>query len=395
MSAVVKTNKYVVIYAGALALFLLIPIFLMPGTDSSVREWWERRKLTEAPELSEFMVHPKAAFSQFDEFISDNLGGSFEIIQARRKFYYNVLGVTGDKYIVRDSSGAVFLTSTFMAEDRNTPFSWWRRLCEKFQMPDYQAAYVKRLKNSAGVLGRLGAKVVFTSVPTKAVLIPDRLPISTPEDLVENCRLISGDDNHIRTMQASNPGLNLFYPIQDFKERMNDPYFFPDVAYHWSGESSWVFVEAFAKQYGLRLPEVWPTGPCINQNVKWDIGRLMVISTETAGCDRSEEVLELVTDERFDYPLNAGAAKKSVRVAKLTNPHAENDLTAVMFSNSFGPIVRSKFAAQFRTTYHLNGNRINPENMQLLLGESEILDADYAVVIVADFHYPRFLARFE
>ncbi len=41
---------------------------------------------------------------------------------------------------------------------------------------------------------------------------------------------INSDNNHVLDIQAANPSLTLFYPYQEFKDRIHDPYFYPSIA---------------------------------------------------------------------------------------------------------------------------------------------------------------------
>jgi len=118
----------------------------------------------------------------------------------------------------------------------------------------------------------------------------------------------------------------------------------------------------------------------------------MGVSRVVDGCNRDVRELRLNRYEKYAYPLNEGAKFDSVNVFALTNPYAANDKNAVMISNSFGPLVREQFASLFKTTYHMNLNTLNKRDLKLLLHESDIMDTDYVVIIVADFHYPEFLS---
>jgi len=111
------------------------------------------------------------------------------------------------------------------------------------------------------------------------------------------------------------------------------------------------------------------------------------------GCDRDRRELRLNVFNSYNYPLNEGASINSVPLFALTNPYASNDKKAVLVSNSFGPLVREQFASLFTTTYHLNLNPLSEKQVELLLHESDILDVDYIVIVIADFHYPTFIER--
>ncbi len=391
----VKANKLVLLYIVVLSAVLLLPALTMPFIDHQAREKWENRKLTTRPDLTQVIKAPKETFTQVDDFVNDHLGGGFQVIKARRKFYFESFGATNDIYIVGNNKGAYFLTAPFQQRDRNLPFSWWNNICVNAQNPNYQKSYLERFGKSEGFLSRYGAEVVYGMVPSKAVLLQDQLPKSTPEKTLEACKDFSATNNVAKSLTETNPDLNIFYPYSAFKERVSDPLFYPNTAYHWQGESTWVFTEELAKKYNLEVSSKWDKGPCEVSDVKWDIGGLIGVGKETTGCDRDLEGLGIEIDEKFMYPLKDGASKKAVRVVKMTNPYVSNDKSAIVFSNSFGPAVRQQIASHFKTTYHLRGGIINSPNMKALLNESDILDVDFIIVTVADFHYPGFLGWVE
>ncbi len=352
------------------------------------------------PEINKLFGKPTEFFSEFDEFLNDHIGGSFEAIKFRRKTAFRVFNSTGDLYIVGDNTGAMFLTAPFRQKTRSNPFQWWENICVKLQKEGYQKNYLNRVLESKKVVSSRGAKVIYTSIPSTPVLIPDQFPASTPSRYREACQRVTPENNHIRAMQTMNPDIEFFYPLQVFKEKAKDPYFYPNNAYHWKGESAWVFIEEFAKKYDLELPDTWPGGPCEYKMVEWDIGQLIGVGDETRGCDRNREQLGVEIDPHYMYPLNKTSEIKypnhpGVKVVKMTNPNSENDKVAIIFSNSFGPEVREQYAALFHTTYHLRLGVINTPNMKLLLRETDILDVDIAIFAIADFHYPNFLIAFE
>ena len=389
-----------IIYAVILSVLLLLPTLTIRYVDHEARGVWENRKLTEFPDKSRLMSEPKAVFSQFDDYLNDHIGGSFQAIKFRRKFYFDVFNSTGDTYIVGKNDGALFLTAPFRQKDRTSHFQWWNNLCFKLQRGGFQKNYLKRVNASKENIGRYGAQVIYTSIPSTPVLIPDEFPMSAPKRLKDSCAKVTPQNNHIVKMSAMAPDVEFFYPLGVFQEKAKDPYFYPNSAYHWQGESTWVFIEEFAKEFDFALPKSWPAGPCEYRNVKWDIGKLVGVGTEVMGCDRDLSELEIQVNERFDYPLNdeyvaANPRKKTIRVVKMENPHAPNDKTAIIFTNSFGPAVRQQYASLFKTTYHVRPGIINTRDIRILLKESDILDVDVITIAIADFHYPNFLGPLE
>ena len=380
-----------IIYAVVLSLLLLIPTLMIRYVDHDARKDWENRNLSERPTITELRENPKQGFKDFDDYLNDHIGGSFQAIRFRRKFYFDVLGATGDNYIVGNNNGAYFLTAPFQQADRKTPFAWWQSICITAENSKYQQAYIKRFNNSLALLSKYDAKVVYGMVPTKSVLMPDDLPRSTPKHIVEACKKISSENNFGRALSEQAPNLDIFYPYSAFKDRISDPLFYPNTAYHWQGESSWVFAEELAKTYGLDVSPKWQDAPCQNAMVDWDIGKLVGVGNKILGCDRDRSQLGIITDQSYAYPLHEGADKTEIVVAKLTNPHATNEKTAIVFSNSFGPVVRELIASNFKTTYHLRATFISAPDMQRLFNQSDMLKADYIFVTVADFHYPAFL----
>lgn len=383
-----KANKWAILYAVILSAALLLPAITIPLVDHKARQKWEKRSLTELPVLTQFLKSPKPTFGQLDDYVNDHIGGGFQVIKGRRKFYFDKFGATNDIYMVGNGQGDYFLTSPFQQKDRKQPFSWWGNACVRAQNPNYLKAYIKNFEESEAHLSKFGAKIVYGMVPSKAVLLQDRLPKSTPKKIRIACQNISAENNWAVNYAKLNPDINFFYPYTAFKDRVSDPLFYPNAAYHWQGESTWVFTEELAAQYNLDVPSVWDKGPCEKTSVKWDIGGLIGVGQETPGCDRNLKSLEIQVDEKFMYPLSKQAKKSAVRVVKMTNPHAVNEKTAIVFSNSFGPAVRQQVASHFKTTYHLRAGIINGPDMKALLNESNILDVDFIVVTVADFHYP-------
>jgi hypothetical protein len=302
-----------------------------------------------------------------------------------------MFGATNDIYIQGNDKGDYFLTSPFQQKDRDRPFSWWDNICVNAQNTNYQNAYADLFKESHEFLSQHGANVVYGMVPTKAVLMPNDLPKSTPKNMVEACKKISSDNNIGNTLSKAVPSVNFFYPYAEFKERIEDPLFYPRKAYHWQGESSWLFAEKLAEKYNLDVSPKWQNSDCQNTMVEWDIGKLIGVGETTPGCDRDRSALGIIVEQSYTYPLHEGADKESVIVAKLTNPYAPNDKTAIVFSNSFGPVVRELIASHFKTTYHLRANFISGPDMQRLFLQSDMLKADDIFVTVADFHYPAFL----
>lgn len=388
----VTAKKSAIIYMVLLSLALLVPSLMIAFIDHQARSNWERRKLDTLPSLSDVIDNPKAGFKQFDGWMNDHVGFGFQAIRFRKRFLYETLGVTGDKYIVRNNSGDLFLTGRFNLENRDYPFKWFKRNCSKLLNPEYTKKYIENLSASNEVLSRFGAKTIFTAVPTKSVLLTDRLPASTPQNLVQDCKKINSKNNGLMVSAKQLPTVNTYYPHDVFKTRTSaDPLFFPNSAYHWAGESNWAFVEDFAETYNLKLPPTWPKGPCVSHKVRWDIGLLMGVSDVVDGCNRDKRELRLNTYNQFGYPVGKPEDGATASVFAMTNPYAANDKRAVMISNSFGPLVREQFAGLFKTTYHINLNRTRNDHLISLLHDSDVLDTDYVVIIVADFHYPDFL----
>ncbi len=397
-----KANKSAILYAVILSAVLAIPALTIPRADHSARQKWENRKLTELPDLNlkSVLSSPKETFVQLDDYVDDHIGGGFQVIKARRKFYFDVFNATGDTYIVGKNDGALFLTSPFQQKTRKTPFQWWENVCDKLQREGYQINYLKRVNKSKKNISRYGARVIYASVPSTPLLIPDQFPKSAPAKYSEACRKVTPENNHIVDMRKLDPDVEFFYPLGAFQEKAKDPYFYPNSAYHWQGESTWTFIEEFARKYNFDFSPKWPAGPCEYQNVGWDIGKLVGVGDEIKGCDRDLSSLGIIVDEKFQYPLNEAYAKAhpkktSITVVKMTNPHAQNDMSAIIFTNSFGPAVRQQYASLFKTTYHIRPGIINTPDVKLLLRESDILDVDLATVSIADFHYPNFLAPLE
>lgn len=389
-----------IIYAVILSLLLLIPALTIRFVDHDARKAWENRTLTERPTLAEIRESPKQGFKDFDDYLNDHIGGSFQSIKFRRKFYFDVFNATGDTYIVGKNDGALFLTAPFQQPDRDTPFQWWEKVCEKLQVAGYQRNYLKRVEASKAMLSSRGANVIYSSIPTTPVLNPDQFPRSTPAGYKEACAAVTPENNHIVKMREMDPETNFFYPLRAFQERSKDPFFYPNSAYHWQGESTWVFIEELSKEYNFDLPKTWPGKPCEYQDVPWDIGTLIGVGETTKGCDRDKAQLGIIVEDRFKYPLSAKAIeanprKTHITVVKMTNPHAESDQSAIIFSNSFGPAVREQYASLFKTTYHLRLGIINTPDMKLLLRESDVLDVDTIIIAIGDFHYPGFLAALE
>jgi len=175
----VTAKKSAIIYTVLLSLALLVPSLMIFTTDHKARSSWELRRLDTLPSISDMADDPKAGFKQFDGWMNDHVGFSFQAIRFRKRFLYKHLGVTGDKYIVRNKDGDLFLTSRFNDNKREMPFSWFDGNCRKSVTRHYTALYVKSLSASNKVLSRFGAKTIFTAVPTKSVLLTDKFPAST------------------------------------------------------------------------------------------------------------------------------------------------------------------------------------------------------------------------
>ncbi len=388
----IKTKKSAILYSVLLSAALLVPTALVLVTNHNARSSWEGRALDKLPTISEVVKNPKAGFKQFDGFMNDHVGLGLQAIKLRRKMNFKALGVTGDKYIVSNSEGAYFLTAPFMQVERGSPFQWFGHNCNALVTDKITNQYRIFTTKSEAVLSKFGAKVIFTAVPTKSVLLADNLPKSTPQSIVESCKKIDAQNNGMMKVSRKLPDFNFYYPYDLFKARTKeDPKFFPNTAYHWAGESNWAFIEDFAKKENLSLSQVWPKGPCIPKKVRWDLGKLIGVETLTDGCNRDVRELRLEKNSRYGYPLNPESKFETVNLFALTNPYSANDKNAVLISNSFGPLVREQFASLFKTTYHVNLNALNDRDLKLLLHESDIMDVDYVVVIVADFHYPNFL----
>jgi len=398
----IKTKISVILYAVLLSAALMLPAFAIPHLelDHKAREKWEKRKLTEFPVLKDAVKEPKATFAQLDDYVDDHIGGSFQIIKFRKYVHYNYLKSTGDKYITRGPTGAMFLTAPFQDPTRNKPFAWWENLCVSLQTDKQHRSYAVRIKESYKLLSSRGAKVIYSSVPTKPGLIPLEGSAATPGRLKQACSEFSSGKKHIDAIENLVPKANFFYPFDAFKARISDPKFYPNTSYHWSGESGWVFAEEFAKKYKLKLSPKWDYGPCESKLVRWDIGRLTGVAEETPGCDRNFETLELNRDPRFEFPVKPYVAEiddklpnpiKHIRMVKFDNPHIKSQKTAVILSNSFGRNGADQLASLFKTTYHLSTNGVNVPKLDKLYVHSDFLDVDYIIVVAGDFHYPQYL----
>ena len=397
-----KTKISVILYAALLSAALLLPALAMPFLDHDARRKWENRNLTKLPELKQAIANPKPTFAQLDDYINDHIGGGFQVIKFRKNFHYKYLGNTGDKYITRGKNGAMFLTSSFSDKTRDKPFAWWKSLCVVTQNEKPQKIYARQIKESHDLLSSRGAKVIYSSIPTKPGLMPQNASTSTPNYLRKACTEYSNGEKHLPAIQKRIPQINFFYPFDAFKARVSDPKFYPTASYHWSGESGWVFTEEFAKEFNFQLSSKWDHGPCKQQLVRWDIGRLTGVANETPGCDRDFEKLALNRNLKFEYPIdtNLAAAEagtnnpvKSIKMVEFKNPTVKTGSTAVILSNSFGRNGADQLASLFSTTYHLNTNGMSAPKLKNLYLHSDFLDVDYVIVIAGDFHYPGYLSN--
>lgn len=382
---ILRVDLYVLILASV----LLTPTLTMPFINHKARQTWENRNLTNLPQLSKALSQPQKFFSQLDNYIDDHIGGGFQVIKARRKFYFDAFGATNDTFIVGNNDGDYFLTSPFLQKNRENPFAWWQNACVSAQSSDHLERNIKRFEIAEKHLSKYGAMVIFGMVPTKAVLLNDRLPISTPKKIKDACQQITVTNNWAANYSKLNPKINFFYPIETFKAHITDPLFYPNTAYHWQGESTWIWAEELAKKYHLNVSPLWDSTGCKPKKVPWDIGKLIGVGQETNGCDRNLSQLEIKTNSKFLYPIEDN--KNSIEIVKMINPHDSNGKTAIIFSNSFGPAVREQIASHFKTTYHLRSGVINEKDMHSLLSKTDILNVDYVFVTIADFHYPTFL----
>ncbi len=394
-----QTRISTIIYASLLSAALLVPALAIKYVNPEPREKWERRKLTPLPDLSQALKSPKKTFTQLDDFTNDHIGGGFQIIKFRKNFHYKYFGNTGDKYITRHPGGAMFLTAPFTRQERDNPFSWWNALCVKLQTEKGQREYINRAKESHRLLESRGARVIYSSVPTKPGLVPSLASSSTPKELKAACAKFSTGEKHIDAIKSKMPAADFFYPFEAFKTRMSDPKFYPNKSYHWSGESGWVFAEEFAKEFGLKLSPKWDYGPCVPTMVRWDIGRLMGVAEETEGCDRDFEKLGLQKDPKYQYPVPPfvpeidGTLKnpiKNIGMVKFDNPHVKTGETAIILSNSFGRNGADQLASLFSTTYHLSTNGVSVPKLNKLYLHSDFLEVDYIIVVAGDFHYPQY-----
>jgi len=292
------------------------------------------------------------------------------------------------------------INAPFSDKTRERPFSWWTSLCVSLQIEKRQAAYAERVRDSKKLLSSRGAKVIFSSVPTKPGIMPQNAALSTPKDIKKACEELSAKENHITKIASLVPEANFFYPFEAFKSRATDPKFFPNPAYHWAGESGWVFAEEFAKTFDLKLSPAWDFGPCEDKLVRWDIGRLTGVSAETPGCNRNFDKLELSIDEGFKYSVGAHgdaddntktSAPKKIKMTKFENPHVKTGTKAVVLSNSFGRNAAEQLASIFTTTYHFNTNGVSVPKLNSLYLHSDFLEVDYIILVAGDFHYPKFL----
>jgi len=395
-----QTKLSVILYAVFLSVALLLPAVAMPFLNHEARAEWENRNLTKLPELKQALIDPKPTFSQLDDYTNDHIGGSFQVIKFRKNFHYNYLGNTGDKYIARGRNGAMFLTAPFSDKNRKKPFIWWKNLCVQMQTERIQKSYAQQVKESHALLSSRGAKVIYSSVPTKPGLMPENASASTPIDLKQACAEYSTGKKHIDILETLVPEAHFFYPFEAFKDRISDPQFYPTVSYHWSGESGWVFAEEFAKKFGLKLSSKWDHGPCQIQKVRWDIGKLAGVADETIGCDRDFSKLDLTDYSKFEFPIDTYVAAiddklsnpvKSIKMVKFDNPNVNTGSSAIIISNSFGRNGAHQLASLFTTTYHFNTNGVSTPKLNKLYLHSDFLEVDYIIVLAGDFHYPKFL----
>ena len=388
----VRTNIVVIILSVLAALVLAAPLLASPWTDTESRSRWENSATAKLPPIEQFVFAPKAAFQQLEEVVEDYQFGGEQIIRLRRTVYFDYLGVTGDPYIVKNDDGAVFLTAPFYSKNRDGAFAWWRRNCFSSITKPQLDITEDALSRAQDLFSARGAKVVFVVVPSKSAVLSDSLPPSTPQFIKDKCSKLSGDVNWVSFLDdRTDSAFETFYPFDEFRaQAARSALFYPHTSYHWQGESTWVLVNDLADHLGLSLPPEFPQ-TCTPMDVHWDIGRLLGVRIKTEGCDRA--VSDAYTFETLQRELQV-AGKATTVPLHVTRLKGHDDLpTALIYGNSFVPPARAALGHMFRETTFIDQNVVNPPTVEALLGNGDLLDVDYVIVLGADFHYPSVLNK--
>lgn len=389
----VRTNPVVAFTAILIAIFLSLPLALSFMTDHEDRARWEQGAISKFPPLLDYILRPEDAFDKLEAAVDDYQFGGLQIIRSRRSVLFDYLDTTGDKYVVKNKSGAVFLTAPFRSRERNNAFWWWRRNCILSRTDPGLSKIENSLRLAQRVLSSRGAEVVFAVAPSKSVALKDSLPRSTPSDIRSACQATSSENNWVGLLNERTDEFKMFYPFNEFYDRSNrDSSFFPNTAYHWEGESTWTFVESLTKELGILLNADFPK-ECKPREVPWDIGRVLGVRTTTPGCTR--QVSEAYSWRRSKFAVrlpNGNRPDLAIWTSSLAGN--EQQPTLLLISNSFGPPVRVAFAHAFSKVYHINQNDLRADQIHALLEQTDILDVDYVISIGADFHYPGVLENF-
>jgi hypothetical protein len=340
-----------------LAAILAIPAIATFSTDHLARSSWEKRPLAEFPSLSD--RRKKSYFEELENFINDHIGLALEFNQLYRKLKYYVFRDSPVANVVAGKNGFMFLGS----HDANNPHRIFDTMCRE-QTPVAVQQMIRRGVGSIAVgIFALNMRPSFGILPSKPVVYPQQLPRQLPQRYRDSCLAYSQRPNLPTTLARDWPAY-IHYPLQNFIELRDQPYFYPPQNFHAQGYSAHEFARSFLATMGIELDS------------RFDSAReqqLVMADLELAGFTQEINIWRYPYAE-YGVIKHEGQPELVRRFyprvedfAHFKTAHPASNRVVLLLTNSFGEFMAPHLAPGFKDLYYININELAPENTQPLL----------------------------
>lgn len=312
-------------------------------------------------------------FAMLEDYINDHIGLALEFNQLYRKLKYYVFRDNPIANVVAGKNGFMFLGS----HDANNPHRILDTLCSE-RTPAAVQQMIRRGVGSIAVgIFALDMRPSFGILPSKPVVYPQQLPRQLPQRYRDNCLAYSQRPN-LPTVLARDWPAYIHYPLQNFIELQNQPYFYPPENFHARGYSAHEFARSFLASMGIELDARFDSAREQHQTIA---------DLELAGFTQE------ITIWRYPYAgyevvKHAGQPELVRRFyprvedfAHFETRHPASNRVALLLTNSFGEFIAPHLAPGFKDIYYININQLAPENTQAMLS------ALFAHDTVTDFIY--------
>lgn len=366
-----------------LAFLLGLPMLVGFFQDHKIRQQEENRTLEKYPSLQLLLEKPGDYIKSMEGFLEDHYGFAVTAKRVYRKTKYRLFRDSPSPRINLGEEGTVF----FNSHPGHPLFSVFRALCTKSFHPTFINETSESLTSITEYYRKLGIRVIFGIVPSKASIYPDRVPPSVPAVYRHACSRYLDEQTPFSSLAAIGHETNAFeivYPFKRFIQQRNDPGFYPVLNFHWKGASVNGFAQELIERLDIGNGADYGTPPKLvelDRDLRslWGIPGL---KTPAYGFNYEAYRVRSISREKnwgLELPEKSSIQAASIAESAMTSG------TLVMLSNSFGIRAVEHLEPIFQRFYFIYVNRVSEENYPVVLSQLiPKLETNVLLILVQD-----------